>query len=316
MIKQSVKNYSKCLKYVFTPLGIIALGLAFGLSIAIPLILGSISDMCKEIVEISGKSIDFEALMSNLVAAIEALDWSKPMEALKTVFTKKWFSDTVINNINPIVDDIEAYLAQVEKAIDVCINKVIGYAVIVGVFVVVAFIASYFLTKWMIRRDIAKRSIKQFVISTLIGSVLAAVFSAIGIWLVILWSNSIYITIIVAFLLSALYSLFSAYITHGHKKVPLKSIVNIKNVSKVVLSDLIIFAIGIAIILLVTVITNFVVGIFVAIGLLIVTVSVMEMTADAYVKDLVNNSQVPTQADAGSDNTQQNISESPAKDEV
>ena len=40
MIKQGIINFFKKLKYFFTPLGALALGLIFGLSVAIPKFLG------------------------------------------------------------------------------------------------------------------------------------------------------------------------------------------------------------------------------------------------------------------------------------
>lgn len=289
MIKQSVKNYFKCFKYVFTPLGIIALGLVCGLSIAIPNIVSAVSDMCKNILDISGKSINFKVLFDNIVAAVNALDWSDPMTALGTMFGKQWFYDTVMSNLNPIVTDIEGYMTQIGAAVNECVNQIIVNAVVVLIFVIIAFIASYFLTKWMIRKDIAKRTIKKFIISTVIGSLLSTVCASATIWLGIVWHNSIYITIIAAFILALLFSLLNAYITHGHKKVPLKSVVNIKNAAKLLLSDCIIFVIGIAISVLIALITNIIVGVFVAIGLISVTVAVMEMTAEAYVKELAEN---------------------------
>ena len=313
MIKQSIKNYFKCLKYVFTPLGIIALGLALGLSIAIPNIIDAVSDMCKEIVDISGKSIDFKALLSNVALAVEKLDWSDPMAALGTLFSRKWFYDAFMNNINPVVGDFESYVSQIGSAVNGCISKIIGCAIVVAVFVVIAFIASCFLTRWIIRRDLAKRTVKQFIISTLIGAALSAALLSVAIWLAMLWRYSIIFTVIAGFLLTAVYSLFNAHITHGRKKVPLKSVVNIKNASKLVLSDLIIFAITIAITIIVLLITNLVVGAFVGIGLLIVTASVMAMSADSYVIDLVSSSK--PQYNETDNNAEQDVSTQPAEDD-
>lgn len=313
MIKQSLKNYFKCLKYVFTPLGIIALGLVCGLSIAIPNIIGAVSDMCKNIVNISGKSINFKALFDNIVAAINALDWSDPATALGTMFGKQWFYDTIMSNLNPIVADVESYMAQIGAAVNECVNQIIANCIVVVIFVIIAFIASYFLTKWIIRKDIAKRTIKKFIISTVIGSVLSATAVSVILWLGIIWHNSIYVTVIVGFVLALLFSLFNAYITHGYKMVPLKSVVNIKNAAKLLLSDLIIFIIGIAISLIIALITNIIVGVFVAIGLLIVTLSVLEMTAEAYVKEIAEKSVAieevsPTYTDQTKEGATQNIS--------
>lgn len=297
MIKQSIKNYFKCLKYVFTPLGIIALGLVCGLSIAIPEVIRAATDMCKKIMDMSGKSIDFEALFSNIVASIRALDWSDPFAATKTIFSKEWFSSAVLSDVNKIIGDAEEYIAQVTNEINIFIDTLKIYAIVVAVFVLVAFIAGFFLTKWMIRRDIAKRTIKKFIVSTLCGSVLSAACAGLGIWLSIAWSGGIYVTVVVAFLLATVFSLLNAYITYGYKKVAFNKIVNVKNIIKLILSDVIIFVFGIIIAIIISLITNIAVGVFVAIGLIAVTVSVMEMTADSYVKELTERSeQAPSSA--------------------
>lgn len=230
-------------------------------------------------------------MIDNIVAAINTLDWSDPVAALGTMFTKQWFYDTIMSNLNPIIADVESYMSQIGAAINECVNQIIVNGIVVVIFGMIAFIASYFLTKWMIRKDIAKRTIKKFIISTVIGSLLSTVYTAVAIWLGIVWHNSIFISVIVAFILALLFSLLNAYITHGRKIVPLKSVVNIKNAAKLLLSDCIIFVIGIAISVLIALITNIIVGVFVAIGLLIVTLSVMEMTADAYVKELADKSE-------------------------
>lgn len=284
MIKQSVINYFKCLKYVFTPLGVIALGFVCGLSIAIPAAISSAKAMCAEIVEISGKSIDFDVLIQDFVKSVQALDWSDVWGALKTMSTKEWWISTFETDINNIIGDIEGYVTQVFDAIQRCVDDIIAYAILVFVFVIIAFTAAYFLTRWIIRRDIAKRNLWKFLLGTLCGALLSATITAVTIWFGAIWSESVYISAIVAFLLASTLSLVSAYLIHGFKKVPFKTIVNAKNVANLLLSDLIIFIIAIVIAILISLIVNIAVGIFVAIGLVCVTVSVLEMNAEAYVK--------------------------------
>ena len=293
MIKQSVKNYFKCLKYVFTPLGIIALGFVCGLSIAVPAIIDAVSDMCTRVMSIVGDAVDFELLFDNISASINALDWSDPAQALSTIFTKEWFNDTVVNNLVEIVGDVDVYIAQINVAISECVDTIILYAIVIAIFVVIAFIAGYFLTRRMIRGDIAKRSFKNFLIETAVGAVLWTACTSLCIWLAFLWKNSIYISVIVAFILACFVSLLNAYITYGRKKVPFKSVVNIKNIIKLIISNAIIFAIGIAITVLIALITNIIVGAFVAIGIIMVTVPVMELTSDSYVKALARDSEQP-----------------------
>ncbi|MCH5160880.1 MAG: hypothetical protein J1G04_02505 [Clostridiales bacterium] len=298
MIKKSVINYLKCLKYVFTPLGIITLGLVCGLSIAIPNIINAVSDMCKNIITVLNDALadnagDFQTLYNSIAASVRALDWSDPMQALSVIFTKQWFNDTVLDDINKILGGMENHIAEIKTLISACIDKIIAYAIVVAIFTVIAFIASYFLTRRMIRGDIAKRSFKNFIIGSIVGAVLWPACISLGIWLAVVWKNSIYITAVVIFILACIVSLLNAYLIHGRKKVALKSVVNIKNIIKLILSDLIIFAIGIAITLLIVLLTNIIVGIFVFVGIVMVTIPVMEMTSESYVKELVSKSESP-----------------------
>lgn len=289
MIKQSIKNYFKCLKYVFTPLGVIALGLVVGLSIAIPGVIGAASKMCANIVEVSGEAIDFEVLFSNIVDSIRSLDWSDPATALSTMFTNEWFSDTVIANLNKFIADIESFFEQIKMAIETFISVVIYYIIVIAITVIIAFIAGFFLTKWLIRRDIAKRTLGKFLIGTALGALLSAACLTLGLWLQIEWSGAIYVTAAVGILLATFIPLFKAYTVYGRKKVAFKAVVNIKNILKLILSDLIIFAFGIVIVIAVVLLTNIAVGVFVGIGIVTVTIPVIEMIADAYVKQLADN---------------------------
>ena len=84
MIKQGIINFFKNLKYFFTPLGALALGLIFGLSVLIPGIISSVSTLANDVQTIlSDTTIDFTALENSIISAIQSLDWSNPWESKK-----------------------------------------------------------------------------------------------------------------------------------------------------------------------------------------------------------------------------------------
>ena len=86
MIKQGISNFFKNLKYFFTPLGALALGLIFGLSVAIPRTVSSVSDFAGSVQSIlSDTTIDFTALENSIISAIQSLDWSTPLDAIGTM---------------------------------------------------------------------------------------------------------------------------------------------------------------------------------------------------------------------------------------
>lgn len=289
MIKQSIKNYFKCWKYIFTPLGVIALGVVLGLSVLIPATVGAVKELCGEIVKISDMAIDFDALWNSFTNAVRALDWNDAETALQTFFSKEWWWEVFEEDISNIISNAEEYFNAISNAVDNCIKTVFMYVIVLVAFTVIGFIAGVFLTRWLIRRDIAKRSIWKFILSAAADSVLSTLYIALTAWLFTVWSYSMYICVVVGFVLSAFASLINAYLVHGLHKVKFSKTVNIKNAAKLILSDLIIFAISAAFIAVVAFAINIIVGIFVGLGVITVTLSVIQMNAEAYVKSTAVN---------------------------
>ena len=84
MIKQGIINFFKNLKYFFTPLGALALGLIFGLSVLIPGIISSVSTLANDVqIILSDTTIDFSTFKESVLSAIQSLDWGNPWESKK-----------------------------------------------------------------------------------------------------------------------------------------------------------------------------------------------------------------------------------------
>ena len=96
MIKQGISNFFKNLKYFFTPLGALALGLIFGLSVLIPGIISSVSTLANDVQTIlSDTTIDFSALKESVLSAIQSLDWNNPWDAIGTMINSDWLMNTL-----------------------------------------------------------------------------------------------------------------------------------------------------------------------------------------------------------------------------
>ena len=96
MIKQGIKNYFKNLKYFFNPLGAIALGFVFGMSILIPVIISSVNGLIEDIkIIFSNTNLDFDALKDSFLSIIKALDWSEPLETFKLMISQDWLLETL-----------------------------------------------------------------------------------------------------------------------------------------------------------------------------------------------------------------------------
>ena len=73
MIRQGIVNFFKNLKYFFTPLGTIALGVVFGLSILIPGMIDATSKLVKDVKEVlAASAVDFPTLKEGVIAAVKA----------------------------------------------------------------------------------------------------------------------------------------------------------------------------------------------------------------------------------------------------
>ena len=96
MIKNGIKNYIKNFKYFFTPLGAIALGVVFGLSLGIPIVVDALKSLLDMIVKISeNTTIRIQDLIDAIWTKAESLDWEKPITALQTLLDKDWLTQTI-----------------------------------------------------------------------------------------------------------------------------------------------------------------------------------------------------------------------------
>ena len=240
MIKKAVKNYFVNLKYFFTPLGTLALGLIIGLSVFLPGAKTALSDLVASIQDIlSSAVIDVEHLEESLLDAVKSLDWSQPLSAVGTIFDSEWLTDTLNNSILPFVENAEQYAGDLMLAIETFTVAMIALVVVAAFFVAVGFV-------WLIRRDIARRSILKYLLISLVDAILAGAMIALCTWIYSLSHWLTAVAIAIGLVLSGGISLIEAYLVHGRGKVDVKAVVNAKNVFKLYCGDLLILLIATA----------------------------------------------------------------------
>ncbi|MBD5100818.1 MAG: hypothetical protein HDT29_06120 [Clostridiales bacterium] len=283
MIKQGLKNYVKNLKYFFTPLGALALGVVFGLSIGLPIVLKSLSDLLDMVVQISQNTqIRFQDLIAGIIDKVDSLDWDNPIKALSILLDRTWLTDT----ISGCVESISIDMAQLESYINGCIDDIVVALRIFIFFVILGFVGGYFITKWLIRREIAKRALWKYFLVSFVDSLLSATLVSFCLWILALWRPSIFISTLVSMMLFGSIQLFEAYIVHAWKKVDIKKVINVKNIAKLYLVDILIFAIAVVLVGIVIAITNTLVGLFVGIALIEIAFIIIGLNAEAYVKNV------------------------------
>lgn len=291
MIKQGIINFFKNLKYFFTPLGALALGLIFGLSVLIPGIISSVSTLANEVQTIlSDTTIDFTALENSIISAIQSLDWGNPLDAIGTMLNSDWLVSTLNDCVDSFVEITEVYATQFNAAVNTFTHDIaISFAALIA-FLVLGLIGGFFLTKWLIRRNIAKRSLWKFLLHSFVDSILSSTLVATCVWLISVWKPSIFISSVISVLLFGFISLLEAYIVHAWKKTDIKRIVNLKNIFQLFLTDAIILVLVGVFVQLIVLLTNTFAGLSVGIVLMEIAFIVIGLNAESYVKTIVKDS--------------------------
>lgn len=289
MIKQSIVNFFKNLKYFFTPLGTLFLGLIFGVFFLYSGFKVQVNQATTEIQMITQETnISINDLKDCVIESFADVSWEDPIEAIKLITSSEWLNGTLKENISNTIDNYQLYASDIENAVVNAVSGYIKYIVIFVICAMVGFISGFFLTKFLIRRNIAKRNFWKFVLVTMLDSILTIGVATLSMWLTLLWKPSIIFTSLAGIIIYGFISLFEAYIIHGYKKIPLKQVVNIKNSFLLFISNILIYIISFTISSFVIAITNAFVGIFIALPLVIVGIIVISLNAEAYIKKEVD----------------------------
>lgn len=286
IVKQGIKNYLINLKYAFSVLGTIFLGLLFGV---VFLVSGFETQVNKASLEIEAitenANVDINQFKNIIVDSVRELPWEDPTEAVKIMTSEEWLNGTLKAKLEEEISNYQAFAADIEKSI---VSAIEGYNVYIAMFfvcLVLGIIGGYFLAKWLIRRNIARREILKFILQTIADSVIMVLMFVLLGWLYSLWKPSPIIAGLLLILLFGCLALFEAYLVHGYKKVKLKNIINFKNIVQLFLSYVIIYCLALAFTTIIFLITNALVGLFVAIPLLLIASIVISLSAEAYVKE-------------------------------
>ena len=287
-VKYGLKNFFKCLKYIFVPLGLLCLGAILGLSIAIPLCEQSLSNLFEELVNSAqNATIDTKALRSEFLSVVGELDWGAPKSALESLTDKAWLTTALARCMTALTGLDYSQNGVVSSGVEDAADDVFWGILIFFLFISLAFIGGYILARYLIRKELASRSVWKFFIVYLIHGLATLGMTVLGVWLVSVWQPSVFIFPIVFFLFMSVLSMFEAYIVHGWHHVPMKKIVTTKNVGTKLLSDLIIFLIWVASVAIITAIFNKFAGIVVGILIFEIASIVINLNAEAYVKSAV-----------------------------
>lgn len=290
MFKLCIKNYFKSFKHFFTPLGTMFLGLLLGISVLVPGVFAAINNLITEVKSLAeGVNFSFETFWQEIRTAVSALNWNDPETAIRTILDGQWLKDTLNQCISASTGvEFSAFTEQLRNLVDTFIAQIGALLVVFVVFFILSFIVGFCLVRFFIRRDIAKRSLWKWFLSTLVNSVLTVGTVLLVVTLYEMWKPSAIFSFILVTALSGVFALTQAYLVYAYKKVKFSQVLNFKNAGLYLLSNIPILTISL-VIAAVAMWINTLMGVFVGLAILEIALCVISMNAESYVKNLADN---------------------------
>lgn len=283
MIKSGLKTYFKSLPYIFISLGALFVAVLLGGTLLFGGIVAQTKIFASSLYEAySGWKIDVRALVSYVVEEL----WQEADGQLSVVLSLVREGDWLTECIRRYLEGLEGggmqggqwslLLADYVSGVRVCVLQ--SYLV-----VLLGVVGGFFLTKYLIRRDAAKRSLWKWALNGLIDSLLSATVVTFVSWLLSVWSPGVLVTFLLSGLVFGLISLFEAYVIHGYKRVKFSQIVTGRNALCLTFVNILNFILSFLIVLAVYFIFNAVVAVAIGYALIILTMIVTGLNAEAFV---------------------------------
>lgn len=283
MILQGIRNFLKGLKYVFVPMGVLFFGLVLGLSVSLPRMAAILKDFAAQMQRIFGEStLSGSEMMQSLWMRVSELDWSNPLQAVLQVLNRSWLNETLEQCVKPFAEDYDAYAAEAEQLIRAAAEGIVRQAVVVAVFAALGLACGLFLTQWLVRREIARRGWRNLLPGMLFDAVFATLLLMVCTRVSVKpgWG---FAAALAALLLFGAVSLLEAYLLHGRKVLPFRSVVTVKNCCKLLVSNAAVYVLSAAIVAVAGFVLNEVAGLCIALPLFGVAFFVIGMNAESYV---------------------------------
>ena len=288
MIKQCLVRFFRNLKYFFTPLGALFLGIVLGISLFLPIAAAAVKGLADDVAALSSNvSFDSEAFFEELLRCIAALDWSDPLGALGTAFSEDWLTFSLSSALeSALSEEAQTFIQQTGALIDSAVEKIAAGAALFLFCALIGLFGGFFLTRFLIRRDAAKTALWKRALVSVIGAAAYALFVYAFVRLFSLWKPGVFIAVFAAVAVFEFFALTRAYFLHANKKMSFRKVVNFKNILLLFAANVLIQAIAFCLFLLAVWLTNALTGAAIAISLFEIAFFVIEVNAEAYVKDL------------------------------
>lgn len=324
MIKNGLKNFLHCLRYYLTPLGIFAIAIVVAFSVALPGLIQAPKDLFDGISKILNTPANWDAFFDHIINKLAEFDWGNDLAGSATaVLAKGWIRNTLLEAVKAAFSESGDVTEEIINLIIQCIASIL-FSIIIGlVIIIVGFIAGYVILKMQVKRNIAKGKLRKVFVGSIIKISIDVGLIALGAWLTFLWKWNIFIFVILFIFANGFGSLMDAYYVYNDGVVKFKEVVNFKNFWMMYLTSLIIYAIGIGVTLGIAILINNFVGVFLGLPLLEITLAVVGLNADSYVKEKADEkenvamlAQMMAETEMAAEAVEENKEETPTENSV
>lgn len=288
MVGNSLKNFLKCLIYIFVPLGCIFLGLLFGVQLFLDELAVQADYVMTQISElVDGTEEQVDNLVDFVISSFRELDWSEPLSTLSFLLQGDWIAARIAEFLQLTVEEAAALEEQVvaiaSNVAAALSGKLHTLVLCVGVGVVVG----YFVTNYFVRKSTVRRGFWGFWIAAIADAVLTVTLIAFVTWLLTVSSAGAAVSGIAGALTFGFVALFEAYLLHGQGKIRFRKVVNLGNCVWVWVSQVAVLIAAAAVSALLMWLTKSFVAVALVLSVIIIALLVINVNAESYVDSLV-----------------------------
>lgn len=287
MIKLSLKNFFSNLKYVFVILGVVFIGVLFGVNAVINSITRQIKILTEDINNLSSEiSVSSEEVKSVFIDAYSSVDWTDFDNVANNVFTEEFWSEKIVDRLKDQIPKIESSIEKIAQDVSNAIEDILTNVFKIIIYSVIGLIIGYIITYYYINKDMVKGNIFKFILRVILDTIVTIGLIILASYLIGLWNDGAILIIIGAFMLYFVLSFIDAFLLYGKGKIKFKECLNFKNMLGLMLANLINIALFVGICLVVVYLTNILVSVFIGVAFMLVVFISNSLNAESYIKAL------------------------------
>lgn len=292
MIKNALHIYRKNIWNVFAILGFVCLGIFIGCFVVLPAFNNNLFISYNKIISIAKselQTLNADDFYKSLSSQLDKLDWANPVRVLRFLFEQNGLLNIIENALlkggltQEMVGNIRDQLSTVIKSFG---TTTFSQVSILFSIIMTTSVIGYFSTKLVIQINSTNdKNILRFIGSFLLNLLaLAGIVVLLLITLLSLHGAALVFAIIAIYILMLIATLAISIICYKKKDIKLFDILNIKNLLFLFLSNLIVFAISFAIIVIVDLFSGLI-ALLLSIPVILITTIIVE---NIVVADITN----------------------------